>query len=562
MAYLNFNSQNCRNCYKCLRECPVKAISVMDDKAQIVEDLCILCGHCANVCRFNAKEVVSDREKVYRLLASGKPTYVSLAPSFISSFAVKGFSAMEDALKKIGFAFVEETAVGAAAVTAQYKKLLDSGKYKNLIASACPAIVRLITQYYPAALPFLAPVDSPMVAHARQLRRSFGKDINVVFIGPCLAKKREAAQSGVIDAVLTFDELDAILTEKGITADGEREDDADSLRARYYPINRGIIKSFDGFTDGYEYISVDGVARGKQVLSNIDTLSGMFIEMHACEFSCINGPCVRSECKGGFIKATEQVRSFTKKGLKAETHALRDGDFSHPYERVPMKLITPPEYEIRRILEATGKYKPEDELDCGACGYPTCRDKAIAVYNNMAEIDVCVPYMRERAESLSFDIIQNSPNGILSVDDNFRITDLNAKAAQLLDIPRTGFKGELLERYFNPTDFYIVANDGAPIDNKRLFLEKTGAWVEMSIRKVQGQNVIFCIMKDITAATQDKARLDKLKEETFFTTDDVIGKQMRVVQEIASLLGETAAETKIALLKLKNALNEEKTEDK
>ncbi len=216
--------------------------------------------------------------------------------------------------------------------------------------------------------------------------------------------------------------------------------------------------------------------------------------------------------------------------------------------------MIPPDYEIRRILEATGKFKPEDELNCGACGYPTCRDKAIAVYNNMAQIDMCVPYMREKAESLSFDIIQNSPNGIFAVDENFRITDINEKAATLLSIPRTGCKGELLERYFNPTDFYIVAADSKPIDNKKLQLEKSGAWVEMSIRKVEGQNILFCIMKDVTDEILDKSRLDKLKTDTYRTTDEVIGKQMRVVQEIASLLGETAAETKIALLKLKETL--------
>ena len=555
MAYLNFNSSNCRNCYKCLRECPVKAISVLDDKAQINEELCILCGHCVGSCRFNAKVVASDIAKV-RDLISRKKVYVSLAPSFISSFDVKGFAAMEKALKALGFESVEETAIGAAAVTDEYKKLLEGGKYRNLIASACPATVRLISQYYPDALPFLAPVDSPMVAHARQLKKAY-KNCAVVFVGPCLAKKREAAESGIIDAVLTFEELEAMLAEAKITPDPSLEDDKDALRARYYPINRGIIKSFDGFVDGYEYLSVDGVNRSRNALENITTLEGMFIEMHACEFSCINGPCALTPKRGGLFKATEQVREYTRGGLSEKARPIRSGDYSHKYERIPMRLITPPDYEIRAILEATGKYKPEDELNCGACGYPTCRDKAIAVYNGMAEIDMCVPYMREKAESLSFDIIQNSPNGILAVDESFRITDINEEAARLLSIPRNGCKGELLERYFNPTDFYIVASDGKAVDDKKIKLEKSGAWVEMSIRKVSGQNLLFCIMKDITEETEDKSRLDKLKEDTYRTTDEVIGKQMRVVQEIASLLGETAAETKIALLKLKNTLKTE-----
>lgn len=555
MAYLNFNSSNCRNCYKCLRECPVKAISVINDKAQINENLCILCGHCVGSCRFNAKVIANDIAGV-RALLKKKNVIVSLAPSFISSFDVKGFKAMEKALLALGFSFVEETAVGAEAVSNEYKKLLETKKYRNLIASACPATVRLISQYYPDALPYLAPVDSPMVAHARLLKKEY-RNAAVVFIGPCLAKKREAAESGVLDGVLTFEELETMLKDDGIALDNTLEDEKSDLKARYYPINRGVIKSFDGVVEGYEYLSVDGVNRGKNVLENITTLEGMFIEMHACEFSCINGPCALHPKKGGLFKATEQVLEYTRSGNGKSPYLTRSGDISHKYERIPMSLVVPPEYEIRAILEATGKYKPEDELNCGACGYPTCRDKAIAVYNGMAQLDMCVPYMREKAESLSFDIIQNSPNGILAVDEGFRITDINEEAARLLSIPRNGCKGELLERYFNPTDFYIVASDGKPIDDKQLKLEKSGAWVEMSIRKVSGQNLLFCIMKDISAEIEDKTRLDKLKEDTYRTTDEVIGKQMRVVQEIASLLGETAAETKIALLKLKNTLKTE-----
>ena len=555
MAYLNFNSSNCRNCYKCLRECPVKAISVINDKAQINENLCILCGHCVGSCRFNAKVIANDVAGV-RALLKKKKVLVSLAPSFVSSFDVKGFKAMEKALLSLGFGFVEETAVGAEAVSNEYKKLLETKKYRNLIASACPATVRLISQYYPDALPYLAPVDSPMVAHARLLKKEY-RNAAVVFIGPCLAKKREAAESGVVDGVLTFEELETMLKDDNITFDNALEDEPSDLKARYYPINRGIIKSFDGLVEGYEYLSVDGVNRGKNVLENITTLEGMFIEMHACEFSCINGPCALHPKKGGLFKATDRVLEYTRGGSGKSPCLTRSGDISRKYERISLPLVVPPEYELRAILEATGKYTPEDELDCGACGYPTCKDKAIAVYNGMAQLDMCLPYMREKAESLSFDIIQNSPSGILAVDESFRITDINEEAARLLSIPRNGCKGELLERYFNPTDFYIVASDGKPIDDKQLQLEKSGAWVEMSIRKVGGQNLLFCIMKDISAEIEDKTRLDKLKEDTYRTTDEVIGKQMRVVQEIASLLGETAAETKIALLKLKNTLKTE-----
>lgn len=579
-TYLNFREANCKNCYKCLRECPVKAITVIGDQARIRDELCLLCGHCANVCRFNAKEVVDDRAAVKKLLQSGRPVVASVAPAFAASFT-SDFAAFSAALKKLGFAAVEETARGARAVTAEYRRLLESKKYKNLIASACPAIVRLVQIYYPKALAYLAPVDSPMVAHARLLRAELGKDAAIVFLGPCIAKKREADESKLIDAALTFEELAAMfaeadielggtaaaetacpdfsaLAETGATANAILPDRAaEKNKARYYPINRGIIKSFTSFTEGYEYISVDGVARAEEVLANIDTLSGMFIEMHACEFSCINGPCALQKERGGFIKATETIRAYAKNEGVREPAAADEGKFAHVYKAIPDVRVMPPEYEIRRILEATGKFAPEDELNCGACGYNTCRDKAVAVYNGMAQLEMCVPYMRERAEGLSYDIIQNSPNGILAVDDSFRITEINDKAAALLGIGKAGAKGELLEQFYNPTDFYLVLYENAKVDRKKTFIEKTGAWVEMTVRRVQNQNTLFCIMKDITQDTDYRNKMGKLKAETLETTNEVIDKQMRVVQEIASLLGETAAETKVALIKLKETVSQE-----
>lgn len=571
--YLNFKSANCKNCYKCLRECPVKAITVIDDRAKINSDLCILCGHCSNVCRYNAKEVVRSADAVRALIKGKKPVCASVAPAFAASFT-PDFAAFSAALKKLGFARVEETARGAALVTENYRELLREGKYKNLIASACPAIVRLIQIYYPDALPYLAPVLSPMAAHAKILREEHSKDEAIVFIGPCIAKKREADECGMIDEALTFEELKEMFFDAGITFDESPSKvplppDFSLLtqKAKYYPINRGIIKSFSSFPDGYEYISVDGVRRAEEVLSNINSLSGMFIEMHACEFSCINGPCALKKESGGFIKATETIRGYARSGIASVKGAEeRTGDLrpkiTAKYPRISDVRVIPPEYEIKKILEATGKFTPEDELNCGACGYNTCRDKAIAVYNNMAQLSMCVPYMRERAEGLSYDIIQNSPNGILAVDDKFCITEINEKAVQLLGMPsRAAVRGEELGRFYNPTDFYLAMYENEQLSNKKLQIEKTGAWVEMTIRRVSGQNLLFCIMKDITQDEDYRRKLSDIKAGTIATADEVIKKQMRVVQEIASLLGETAAETKIALVRLRDTIGKDEVPD-
>ena len=242
--FLEFKNAKCKDCYKCLRECPVKAIDVKNHQAMIIEDRCILCGHCTNVCPQNAKSVCSELSVVRKMLMTDK-VYASVAPSFISSFGLQDFTVMKIALGKIGFYDAEETAVGAEAVTAEYKKLLESGRFKNFITSACPAVCRMIQEYYPMALKYLAPVDSPMIAHAKIIKQR-NPDVKVVFIGPCIAKKREAFESGLVSAVLTFEDMQELFKEKGISlADITSLDLADKEGkvnlSKAYPISHGII---------------------------------------------------------------------------------------------------------------------------------------------------------------------------------------------------------------------------------------------------------------------------------------------------------------------------------
>lgn len=558
MQYLNFKKANCKNCYKCLRECPVKAITVLGHQAKIMEDKCILCGRCTSVCHQNAKEVAGEREKVDRLLAGGR-VIASVAPSFISNFDAGNFESFRAALLEYGFADAEETARGANTVVHEYKRLLESGRYKNLIASACPSIVRLIQIYHPDALKYLAPVDSPMVAHAKILRAE-NPGAKIVFVGPCIAKKREAVESGIIDGVLTFEELAEMLADKHIFFPDVAPEEGGCNRAKYFPVNRGIIKSFPSFPEGYEYISVDGVARCREVLDNIETLEGMFFEMNTCEFSCVNGPCSMKRA-GGTIKATEELRAYARRDLGKPAAAVAEADVAADYAAIRTDYREPTEGEIAAILARTGKTAPEDELNCGACGYDTCRQKAWAVYNGLAETEMCVPYMRSLAESMSYEIIKNSPNGIIAVDTDLRVVDFNEKAKELFGLSSAPEKGSLLVDSINPVDFFLVLNDGGNIRGRKFRIEKTGAWVEMSITFVREQKMLFGIYKDITADENYRERMDKARLETADIADRVVEKQMRVVQEIASLLGETTAETKIALIKLKDAVREEKKED-
>lgn len=557
MSYLDFKPASCKNCYKCLRECPVKAIRITNHQAKIIDERCILCGTCTGVCPQNAKIVHSESEVVENLLKSGDKIVASVAPSFVSSFGVNDFSVMQIALGKLGFAYSEETAVGANLVVEEYKKLLKEGNYKNFITSACPSVNRLIQEYYPNALPYLANVDSPMLAHAKLLKKQF-PTAKIVFIGPCIAKKKEAAESGIIDAVLTYEDLKGLFEKNKINLTqtaklSVSKQGVGENKAKFFPISRGIIKSFDELPLGYEYVAIDGVQKCMDILESVDTLSGMFLELNACEYACVKGPCSLTSAEGA-IKANADIRKYaTKGGDKWLTVDGRGIDISQFYPRIKPLGSAFTEKDIKAVLAQTGKFKKEDELNCGACGYRTCREKAWAVLNGFAESDMCVPYMRDRAETMSYEIIQNSPNGIIVVDFDLKIIEVSKKARELFGISGD-VKGRDLVDFINPTEYLLASTGKKFFTHERLTIgEKI---VELSVIVLSEQKVMFGMYTDITEQTNADKKLEKMRLDTIATTDEVIQKQMRVAQEIASLLGETTAESKVALLKLKAALLE------
>ena len=563
--YLEFRNAKCKDCYKCLRECPVKAIDIKGHQAEIIEDRCILCGHCTLVCPQNAKVVHSEINEVRALLAGSDKVIASVAPSFISSFGLSDFGVMKLALAKLGFFDAEETAVGAQAVTQEYANLLKSGQFKNFITSACPAVCRMIQEYYPKALKYLAPVDSPMVAHAKILKKQH-PDAKIVFVGPCIAKKREAEECHLIDNVLTFEDVVQLFEEKGVQIDEitnvilQKRNGMPNL-AKEYPIPQGIINSFPELPEGYDYIAIDGPKKCVKALQNIEQMDHVVLEMNLCEDACVNGPC-SLEKNGGSVKAMSDIRKYVtaeKRQLTAaQTPVQVDVSLATAHARIRSHSVPATEREIEAILHKTGKFKPEDELDCGSCGYATCREKAWAVFNGYADIDICLPYMRQRAESFSVEVIQNSPEGIVVLDPDMNILEINRRGRELLGIDDPNAKGRPAIDYFNPIDFCNAFAQKKNIELKKEFVTRTGKYVDVSINYLANQDLIFGILKDVTDTVDYEKRIMKVKMETLTTTDDVIKKQMRVAQEIASLLGETTAETKVALLKLKKTLTEEK----
>ena len=553
MSYINFDINDCKDCYSCLRHCPVKAIKFINNKATILEDNCILCGKCVNVCPHDAKRVSSDLNEVIELLKVNNNVALSVAPSFISNFDVTSFSSFAEAVKKLGFKIIEETAIGAAIVTKEYEKIFNENPNKTYISTACPSAVDYVRMNFPNAIKYLLPVVSPMIAHCRYIKEKYGSDMKVVFVGPCIAKKKEAKLSNEIDYVLTFEDLNELLNINNISFDNSLIDDEQVLSSRYYPINRGVIKSFSSNNNSKDYISIDGGDEIDDILQNIDNFENTFIEMNICKGGCINGPCKTS--KQNVMKDNITVRKFaSKKGQKIEL--TNSFDLFKKIEPLSKNYIIPSEQEISSILQKLNKFSKEDEINCGACGYKTCKEKAIAIYNQLADPEFCLPYLKNKAESISNEIIQHTPNGIVTVNKKGIIVDINDRACQYLKLNKS-IVGSFYQEHITLPELLTCIENNQNLQSVIYFNDVTNKYFDISITVVKEHDYAFAIYKDVTEVTLSDEKMKQLRKEMIKVTDEVINKQMRAVQEIASLLGESTAEAKIALVNFKDSLKED-----
>lgn len=557
-SFLTLKKSNCKNCYKCIRHCPVKSIRFSGNQAHIIGNECILCGQCFVVCPQNAKEIVDETEKAKVLIQSGAPVYVSLAPSFIANYDGVGIEGMRVALKKLGFCDVEETAVGATIVKREYERLLKEERRDILISSCCHSINLLIQKYFPDELRYLADVQSPMQAHCLDIKRRV-PEAKTVFIGPCVAKKDEADYyKGIVDAVLTFEELTNWLKEEKIQLEKVEEHKEES-RARFFPTTGGILKTMDlDKSPEYTYIALDGVENCIAALKDIENgkIHNCFIEMSACVGSCIGGPVMEKYHRSP-VKDYISVSEFAgEKDFDVEQpDALHVKKVLAPIEH---DLRTPSESEIQAALRQMGKHGQEDMLNCGSCGYNTCREKAIAICQGKAEVSMCLPYLKDRAESFSDTIINNTPNGIIVLNENLEVQQINAAAIRIMNIRyASDVLGDQVVRILDPKIFMEVLRSHRSVHDRRVYLAEYRKYVEMTVVYDQENRVLICLMRDVTDEESEREKKESISRQTVEIADKVVDKQMRIVQEIASLLGETAAETKIALSKLKESIQDE-----
>ena len=557
MECLTLKKSNCKNCYKCIRHCPVKSIRFSGNQAYIISDECILCGQCFVVCPQDAKQIVDETEKVRVLLQSGDPVVVSLAPSFVANYEGVGIDSMRDALKKLGFYDVEETAIGATIVKKEYDRLINEGKRDILISSCCHSINLLIQKYYPNLLPYLADVLSPMQAHCIDIKKRV-PNAKTVFIGPCVAPKDEAPKYGdIVDAVLTFDELTAWLNNERISLEKKKDKNEKSL-ARFFPTTGGILKTMAMANPNYSYMAIDGVENCMAALKDIEAgnVHKCFIEMSACVGSCVGGP-VMEKFHRSPVKDYLSVSDYAGKE-DFEVVQPTPNEVAKHFLTINRGTTLPSEAEIQETLRQMGKMKKEDELNCGSCGYDTCRAKAIAILQGKAEISMCLPYLKEKAENFSDTISRNTPNGLIVLNETLEVQQVNQAALKMLNLRNPGdILGDQVIRILDPNDFIKVLNMGRPIHDKREYLAEYGKYVDKTIVYDKEYHLLLGILRDVTEEESQRERKEEISRQTVEIADNVVEKQMRIVQEIASLLGETAAETKIALTKLKESIVDE-----
>lgn len=554
---LTLKKSNCKNCYKCIRHCPVKSIRFSGNQAHIIGDECILCGQCFVVCPQNAKEIVNDTEKVRVLLQSGEKVVVSLAPSFIANYDGVGIDAMRQALKALGFYDVEETAIGATIVKKEYERILSEGVSDIVISSCCHSVNLLIQKYFPRELPYLADVLSPMQAHCIDIKKRY-PGAKTVFIGPCVAKKDEVQRyEGIVDAALTYEELTEWLKEKGITLRPEM-DNTEESRARFFPTAGGILKTMTQDAPGYTYLAIDGTENCIAALRDIESgkIHRCFIEMSACTGSCIGGPVMEKYHRSP-VKDYMAVSGYAGK----KDFRIADQDplaLKKQFGVLDKSSRVPSESEISDVLRQMGKTRPEDELNCGSCGYDTCREKAVAILQGKAEISMCLPYLKEKAESFSDNIVNNTPNGLMVLNDKLEVQQINAAARKIMNIrSASDVLGEPVIRILDPSVFAKVLESRRSVRDMRVYLAEYKKYIEQTVIYDQDYHLLICIMRDVTDEENEKKKKESISRQTIEIADNVVDKQMRIVQEIASLLGETAAETKIALTKLKESITDE-----
>jgi len=555
--------RECQDCHKCIRECPVKAIRVQDGYTRVVPELCIMCGNCVLACPCSAKCVRDDLPSAKELLASGRKVIVSLAPSFVSQFPGIRPGQLIHALKELGFHAVSETALGAQQVSASVFNLMRTEPKQIWISSACPVVVDFVSKYHAECQPHVSSILSPLLTHCKMLRMHYGDDIATVFIGPCIAKKKEADQHPeLLDAVLTFEDLDRWLIEENIQVAEIVETPADCFEPEearegaLYPIEGGMVPGFAGNSEfaSSQFMSFSGIPNVEQALKGISEWKpehNIFFELTACAGSCVNGP--KAARNTSVARRRYDIVHYAKPaGAKREVSV----GISARYDAAPIVRNEHTELQLRDALRTVGKYSADDELNCGGCGYDSCRDFANALIDRKAERMMCATYTRKLAQKKANALLQKMPSAVVIVDEDLNIIECNSHFVRLFPVEAEHTKtleGSALSDVV-PFSYLFrrVLESGEDIVGHDIRYQRS--ILNTSIFTVEPHTVIGGIFQDITEPIFQK-------EQIIGRAREVIQKNLKTVQQIAYLLGENAADSEIILNSIVRSFSPEEVDD-
>lgn len=542
--------RECHDCHKCIRECPVKAIRVQDGYARVVPELCIQCGNCIVVCPNNAKHVRDDLPAARALLASGRKVIVSLAPSFVSQFPGVRPAQLIHALRQFGFFAVSETALGAQQVSASVHDIMRRDSHHVWISSACPVVVGFVAKYHPECQPNVCELMSPLLTHCKMLRSHYGNDIGVVFIGPCIAKKKEAeTHPELLDVVLTFEDLDHWLNNEGIRLAEivETADDCfqptEAQEGALYPIDGGMMPGIgaDSEVKDTQIMSFSGIANVEQALKGISEWKpdrNIFLELTACAGSCINGPKAARNIP--VARRRYDVVQYAKPA--GELPRKASVGIARHYEAAPVDRGDYTEMELSEALRTVGKYSADDELNCGGCGYDSCREFARALLARNAERMMCATYTRQLAQKKANALLRKMPSAVVIVDEQLKIIECNPNFVHLFSddvAPVKDLEGSALDAVIPFAHlFRRVLDSGEDIVGHDIRYQRI--ILNASIFAIEPGSVLCGIFQDITQPIFQK-------EQIIGRAREVIQKNLKTVQQIAYLLGENAADSEITL---------------
>lgn len=546
-------NNECHDCYKCVRECYIKAIKIKDGHASVLSEKCISCGHCVKACPSNAKRIRYDIDKVKALINSNKKVFVSLAPSWSGIFEFSP-AIMITLLKKLGFYAVSETALGAQEVSIETAKILKNADKGLFISSACPVIVNYIRMYNPNYVDNITQIASPALTHAKMLKEKYGDDISVVFIGPCIAKKNEAdLHPELISATLTFEELNYWVKGEFINISELKAGKNISFvpkqayEGALYPIEGGMNETIKqiGASD-VQLINISSLETFERALKGLNPQKvnkKIFIEALACDGGCINGPCASTD-KAGIAITSDILNKVKKREAIPEEPAVV---VEEKYNPNPIKSIDYPLKDIIAAMKKIGKHSEEDELNCGGCGYPTCRDLARALIAGEAETSMCVSYMRKIAMRKAAAMLRCMPSAIVMVDNEFKILEANdafmkmfcGEMYEFFKSRQDGLTGATVDRIIDFSDIFKTALKSGKDIHKEHYPVK-GRLYDITVFTIERNEVVGAIITDVTQPEMNREKIAHKAQE-------VISKNIAIVQDIACLLGEHMVETELLL---------------